>query len=198
MNPKVEKSFKKEEILKKSLTEIQNKSYNAISYEKLSKALNMPKSSLYNYFKSKEELGLAALKYYHEKISNQIGYAEKNFKNPIEKLDGYFSFFRRLIYKNDRLCLGQILTIEINSLSDNFQDAIKNLFKEQFNWLTKILHEGRDQELFKFSGSSEHKAALIESTVQGATMLSRMLGKDQYDRIVKEIKTDLLAVQVVA
>lgn len=188
----------REEILKTTLQILHSMSYHSITYEIISKKLGLTKQSINHYFPSKADLGYTVIKDYHNLIINLIERAEEKFINPLEKLDSYFGFFIRLREKGDRLCIGGVLTVEFNTLPVQMQQELKALFSTQFNWLIKILREGKEQEIFTYRGTPEDKALQIESTIQGGLIMARLLGDEQLMKVINEMKNDLLVIKIIS
>jgi AcrR family transcriptional regulator len=186
----------REEILKTTLQKLHRMSYHSITYEDISKELGLTKQSINYYFPSKADLGYTVLHDYHELIIKLIKSAEETFDNSMDKLESYFGFFVRLREKGDRICIGGVLTIEFNTLPLPMQKELHNLFSTQFDWLIKILREGKEQEIFNFQGTPEEKAVQIESTVQGGLIMARLLGDEQLIKVINEIKNDILAMKI--
>ncbi|MFW9929545.1 MAG: TetR/AcrR family transcriptional regulator, partial [Candidatus Thorarchaeota archaeon] len=117
----------KEEILKTTLSKLQTKSYNSISYKDISEEIGIKKASLYHHYPTKEELGFTVLHNYRLRINDLIRRAEEKWDNPWDKLESYLKFFTRLREKDDKICIGGVLTVEYNTLPEKIQNELREL-----------------------------------------------------------------------
>lgn len=196
---------RKDQILKTTKSLLQKYSYNYVSFQQIADQLGIKKASLYYYFPSKAALGLTVLQEYRSNIKKIVTDYDAIEQNPSKKLESYFWFFKRILNSGDNICLAGIMSAEYHTFDHNIkkndkdnetdlaiQVELKEMFEEHFTWLTKLLKDGRQSGEFQFNGTASNKAMLIESTVQGAMLLSRMLGKtEHYLNVTKQIKTDL-------
>lgn len=60
------RKINREDIIRKGLELIHLNGFNATGIKEITDAVDIPKGSFYNHFKSKEEFGLAVLKYYEQ------------------------------------------------------------------------------------------------------------------------------------
>lgn len=196
---------RKDQILEKTKLLLQKYSYNHVSFQQIANELGIKKSSLFYHFPSKAALGLTVLQEYRLQIRNLIENFEVQKPTPIKKLKGYFWFFKDILKTGDNICLAGIMSAEFHTFDQNekktekdnetdlaIQNELKEMFQEHFDWLTKILEDGRNSGDFHFNGAAGDKAMLIESTVQGSLLLSRMLEKpEHFQNVIDQIRTDL-------
>ena len=181
----------KEQIIKTTRNKLHTKSYNSISYKEISDELGIKKASLYHHFPSKEELGLVTLQNYRAHINNLIKKTDEYTNDPWIKLKGYLRYFSQLRENEDKICIGGVLTVEYNTLPESIQKELKGLFEDHFTWLVKILKDGKEKNIFFFDEDPYDVAIGIEAKIQGALILSRLLGNRHIEYLVEEIKKEL-------
>ena len=179
-------------IIEKTKELIQIKSYNSVTFDNIAKELKIKKPSIIYHFKSKEELGLEVIKYYRKQIQDEIAILNKYSEDPLVKLKNYFRFFVNVHRQSKGMCPAGVMSAEFNSLTKEMQTELKGFFHENFDWLINVLEEGKEKNLINFPGTSQDRAFLIESAIEGGLLFSRMEQNSEILwNIMKQLKLDL-------
>ncbi len=192
-----------DKILQTAIRLIRTKSYNSFSYKDIADEVNIKKASVHYHFDAKSTLGIAAVQEYQSKVSYLMDKLKAEEKDPLKRFDQYIGFFRHGL-SNGEICLVGVMSMEINTLTKEIQDELKNFFENYTKWLVDILEDGRDKGMFQYNGSSADKALYITSAIEGALILSRAYNKNNgpsnnntynmeyFERVADQIKNDLL------
>ena len=123
---------KKIAIIQKSIKVMHLKGYNATGVQELVNAARIPKGSFYNYFKSKEDFAIEALKYFANRFQETF---ERNLNDksisPIKRLDRLFDqliewFTDEFKFKSG--CFAGNLCQEMGDVNKPIGKAVENLF----------------------------------------------------------------------
>jgi len=174
-------------------TFIQEKGFNGFSYAHIAKELEVKNAAIHYHFPTKEELACAVIQRYRDRFQLWINNSRIKSLSPQEKLDWFFSIYTNTRADNGKVCLAGSLETEFTSLPASLQEQTEALTRELLTWLEATLQEGREKDVFHFSGDPASKAALILSSLQGALQMARALGTDTFHAVVEQHKQDLLA-----
>lgn len=84
--PKVDKTEKTKEIARKALALFSNNGYSKTSVDQIARAAGIGKGTVYDYFNTKEELFIAAIKEWLDKFEIQLMVHLEGIEDPIERL----------------------------------------------------------------------------------------------------------------
>ncbi|MCC6372140.1 MAG: TetR/AcrR family transcriptional regulator [Bacteroidia bacterium] len=172
--PKV-KQFNKEKVLEAASHIFRQKGYNGTSIDDILKATNLSRSSLYDSFKDKHSLYLAALEFYKDREKNGYNSLDEKTLNGLEKIDLLFKeVINHLIeHPNDNGCLMVNAAAEMSKQCDktshivcNNKDDIENLFA---TWLK----DAEDSKLLKLSKPTKSYGTFLFNTLCGLKVLSQ-------------------------
>ncbi len=152
---------KKQEIITRSEALLRKKGYFGISMSEIAKSVNLSKSSLYNYFSSKDELIEAILEYKLNTIKLEL----MNYKEEANWQDQFYFAINKVaeILKNDSKCLGLQLAYELEEeqiKSLGIQSFFELIYKTLFDILTNYYP----------IKTAEHIAKDSISMLEGATL----------------------------
>jgi len=177
------KKTSKEDIVKHAIRLFKINGYYNTSMANIADACGLIKGSIYHYFKSKEEIGLEALKYVHEYFEEKIyslAYQEgMGTKQKIElfvkRIDDYF-------LHSEGGCLLGNFALEISFENTLFRDEIKSYFLNWEKALARILSERfDDQEALEL-------ARKYVALTQGEIMMMNLFGSpERYLKVGKKI-----------
>ena len=69
-----------------------------------------------------------------------------------------------------------MLAAEYSTLPEPMRDAVLRFFDENELWLTRVLEEGREKGVLRFSGSPQDAARMIVCGLEGAMLVTRPYG----------------------
>ena len=166
--------------------------YNAFSYHDISLTLGIKNAAVHYHFPKKEDLGesviLKAMDRFKE-WSGQIDQMEIPYSEKFER-------FIKEVYdirldQEHEVCLVGSIATDYHSVPDILKSQIRSLADGVYAWLTNFLETGRSESDLDFQGKAADRAAMITATMAGALQLSRLLGKDKYFEIKKQLIKDL-------
>ena len=181
----------KKEILKLAEQLFQTKGYNGFSYSDISSVLGIKNAAVHYHFPSKADLGVALIRRYRDLLKTTSMEFMKTGEHPATQLEGYFMFCLNRQQKKERICPIAITANDYQTLPESMKKEGENLARETVAWLTRVLHEGRSQGVFHFSGEASDKATLLQAALQGAGQLCRLQKVDALGASIRQIKTDL-------
>jgi len=157
--------LKKQKTIKHKIVGIASSVFSKFGFKKatmddIAKAAGMGKSSIYYYFKSKEEIFEAVVKKEAHALSLEL---EKNVidvnDNPKDKIRNYV--FIRMKYLKEMVNFYEALKNDYLA-NLTFTERIRRKYdKEEESTINKILEEGVDQGIFKLSNTKFAAMALV-------------------------------------
>ena len=167
---------------------IQKQGYNGFSYCDLSKLLGITTASIHYHYKKKEDLGVAAVKYYHIKIIDLLyGLAKKRGVNVKSKLLLLVEEIANLtIYDSNKICLAGILASELPSLPSKIQQRVNMFFTSFLDAIIMILEMGLRNGSYKIMHYTlEQYAQALLIQIEGALLLARIRQDVKYIDMIK-------------
>jgi len=178
----------RELLLDSAFKEFYKNSYQGANIATILKEINMNKGSMYHFFKSKKELGLAVIE---ERIGRNLITKYKEIlkkENPVETL------FKTLIDAPTILTYGcplNKMSQEMLYIDDDFKKILSDIYKKFNNSIEKILIKGMQNSEINHS-SSELTAQLIIATYEGALMIYHLnQNREQYNQIITTLNKNL-------
>jgi AcrR family transcriptional regulator len=132
--------------------------------EEIARAMKMGKSSIYYYFKSKEEIFEAVVLYEANILRNELTTAIKSVDSPIGKMEKYI-FVRMKAFEK----LSNYYNSVFDKNLDHFEfiERIREEYdREELAILRLILYVGVRKKVFTI-GNSEYTALAIQTTLKG-------------------------------
>ena len=132
--------------------------------DEIADALKMGKSSIYYYFKGKEEIFEAVILYEAEVLRTELSRAIKMVNSPAEKLKSYVFVRMRAFEK-----LSNYYNAIFDKNLDHFEfiEKVRERYdKEELAMLSLILYLGVRQKEFR-NMNSEYTALAIQTTLKG-------------------------------
>lgn len=179
------KKTSKEEILKESIQLFKQKGYYNTSMANIADACGLIKGSIYHHFKSKDEIGIEALKYIHEYFEKHIySLAKRNDLTKKEQLKLFIQKTDEYFLNSQGGCLLGNLALEVSYENSTFKEEIKSYFLSWENAMTTILLEKYGKE--KANELAKEYIALT----QGAIMMMNLYDTPkEYLKVGKKITT---------
>ena len=162
--------------------------YHAFSFRQLANELDIKSASIHYYFPSKSDLGVAAMRVYSDKFSEQIHGLQKSS----QPLMGYLKIFEKTLRQTQAACLAGILASECGELPPEVLTEVENFRNLNLEWIRETL------VLQRSDWSKEEAARLAEltfSALQGALAFSAMSRKPENLKQVTKALESLLKIQ---
>ncbi len=177
------KKTTKEEILKNAIKLFKQKGYHNTSMANIAKASGLIKGSIYHHFKSKDEIGLEALKSIHIYFNENIySIVNKDNLTAKEKLNLFVKRIDEYFINSKGGCLFGNLALELPNEENLFKDEMKSYFTSWENSLSKILEN-------KYSKNEAKRLAKeYIALTQGAIMMMNLYNtQSEYLNVGKKI-----------
>ena len=182
---------RKTEILDLALAMIEARSYSAFSYRDLSDRLGISKAAIHHHFPSKEALGEAVAKQYHKTVRSLLVNAAERSDDPWEQFEGYLKMVSEIMETEDKICAAGSVQSDFNDVPVSIREEMAALIRDVTSWIASVLEAGRERGVMQFPGDSSDQALYIFTAVQGALQIGRAQGKDQFDRVICQIRKSI-------
>jgi AcrR family transcriptional regulator len=181
----------RENILDTAVALIQERGYNAFSYQHVSADLGIRNAAVHYHFPSKGDLGLAVVERYHRLFDEWVAENTGSGTDPLAMLRGYFAIPIRFARDGGKVCPLGVLEAEYKAIPDPMREAVRELDADIRSFLAQVLEQGRRQGVFRFEGAPEDKALVIVAALQGALQIARAAGIKTVSRVIRQIERDL-------
>lgn len=152
------------------------KGYAASSIADIMQATGLKKGGIYNHFKSKDELALAALDYAVSLLSQRIWSVVKTKRNAIDRLQALVASY--LIYIDDPPIVGgcPILNaaIETDDTNSPLRDRALQAMNSSRSLIVRIIKTGIKKGEIRSTVEPDTVATVIFSAIEGAIMMSKL------------------------
>ena len=133
--------------------------------EEIAKAMNIGKSSIYYYFKSKEDIFETVVLHEANILRNELTTAIKSVESPIEKMRKYV-FVRMKSFEKLSNYYNSIFDKELSHF--DFIEKIREKYdREELAILRLILYVGSQRNVFSIASNSEYTALVVQTTLKG-------------------------------
>ncbi|TGE39522.1 TetR/AcrR family transcriptional regulator [Desulfosporosinus fructosivorans] len=160
----------REDIIKKARESFSKKGYNRIDMDEIAKAAGIRRTTLYKYFKSKEELLEYCVKYETEMIKRVAGKTLLNIENPAEVLEKYITGFCKYIEKP----YPSTLFSEAYNYNKKIDGYSKDLHHFFVNSLINVLESGVKKGIFHRDLDVEGIAVVVLAALSGLDYFSKI------------------------
>ncbi|UJF31678.1 TetR/AcrR family transcriptional regulator [Paenibacillus hexagrammi] len=185
-----EHTFEKSKLLEATLSLIITKGYHGTTVDEICAAAGVTKGSFFHYFKTKEDIGKAAIEQFESMQAYLIAGAELDLvQDPWEKLQAYLDFFVALAKdpSSPSGCLTAVMTQELSDTHSEFRSLCEEKLFNNTKPLKKILDEVMEQYPSHIPTDSQQLSDYFLSLYQG----SLILAKARDNRIVLEKNVEL-------
>ena len=166
----------KARIIRQAAELFNQKGYAGSSIADVMQATGLKKGGIYNHFKSKDELALAAFDYAVSLMSQEIWQAVKTKQNAIERLQALASAY--LIYIDKPPIAGgcPILNtaIEADDLDSPLRDRALAAINSWRSLIVRIIQKGIKKQEVRSTVEPDTVATIIICTIEGAIMMSQL------------------------
>ena len=132
--------------------------------DEIARALKMGKSSVYYYFRSKEEIFEAVVLYEANMLRNELTRAIKSVESPVDKMRNYV-FVRMKAFEKLSNYYNAIFDKNLDHF--DFIEAIREKYdREELAILRLILYHGARKKVFNVK-NSEYTALAVQTALKG-------------------------------
>jgi TetR/AcrR family transcriptional repressor of nem operon len=177
----------REQILKTGSHLVQTRGFSAMSFGQIAELLAIKPPAIHYHFPSKTDLGLALVERYRQRYQRWMDEAADQGLSVTESLSGYIRIASRFHDDGRKVCPLGILTAELLALPAELVPAVCAMNDDLLNWLESLLERGRADGSLRFKGEARDVAIVITASLQGALQLSRAMGRQAFDAVVREL-----------
>ena len=181
----------RERILDLAEELLQERGFNAFSYQHIAERLGVKNAAIHYHFPSKGELGVALVARYEERFQAFAAQVDEEEADAGKRLDRYLGIAVSYLRHGTRICPLGVLEAEFHTISEPMQEAVQALDKAMRTWLEQILLAGQAAGQFEFRGSAHDKALLLTATVQGALQIARVAGPKTFFSTLRQLKDEI-------
>jgi len=163
----------KDKILKEGRSLLQRHGYNGFSFQDIANAINIKKPSLYDHYKTKEDLILAILHYYSKSFDEWT--CEVMHLNPLEQIRKVFDIFYSFSCDKRKVCPVLALTADTQILTPHIQTEMKLFISKWMTWLESQIAAGQKIKTIRTDIKPKILASLIYNQVMGSQFQARIL-----------------------
>lgn len=150
---------------------MRTKGYAAFSYADLAKAVGISKASIHHHFPAKEDLGVAIVEAYIDRVRGDFDRIEAHSDSSVARLVAFSGLFRAGTTE-EFLPLCGALAAEISALPLNLQVITRHFFDVQLTWLTMIIERGIDRGEIPRGAGGRRKAFVLLGVLEGASFIN--------------------------
>ena len=171
----------KAEATKKHITEqaailFNQKGYAGVSIADVMQATGLKKGGIYNHFKSKDELAVAAFNFAVTLVINRYQKALRGQRNSILRLKTLINTFCTVI--DEPICKGGCPLLNTAVESDDNHPILRQCVQKAMDgWremITKIINIGIKHKEISRAVDADVSATVIISTLEGALMMTKL------------------------
>jgi AcrR family transcriptional regulator len=167
---------------------IRTRGYNAFSYGDISAVLHIRNAAIHYHFPSKTDLGISVVDRELEKIAHSRA---ECFTLPA---DQQVRKVAEIFYASGRkgwICLNGSLAPDYLTLPEPLQKKVEIMCRAILDWMTECLEKGRKERSLQFEGAAADRALLVISALLSSLLLSRVLGREVFDRMLRQLLKDI-------
>ena len=175
-------------------------SYGAASVDAICERAGAKKGSFYYFFKSKSELGAAALEAEWNRKKTEMDSIFSPTVPPLERLDRYFDFVHDRLAEVQKKC-GSILGCpfisvgsEVSTQDQVVREAIDRIMDHKLNYFISAVRDAQAQKLID-APDPMAKAKALFSCYQGTMAQARIQNDIELIRDFKQVAKDVLGVK---
>ena len=183
-------SVTRERIMELGEKLILEKGVNAFSYQDISSELGIKNAAIHYYFPAKANLGTSIIKNNIQRFEEMIDNMNIRKFNEWEQLESFIQVYSKS-NRERKVCLIGSLGPDYNTLPDASQKELEHMTRLIKEWLTSILKNGREKNLFAFRGDPENRALIILSNMVASLLLARIMDKNVFREIRQTLLDDL-------
>lgn len=161
----------RERLLWETETLLRTRGYAAFSYADLAERVGIRKASIHHHFRTKEDLGAALVDGYLTKFEIALDAILTEDREALTRLRHYADFFTDSL-RDGMMPLCGALSAETFALPPSLRQRVRYFFELHLNWLRTVLENGVAAKELRADLDVKETAALILSTLEGASLVA--------------------------
>jgi TetR/AcrR family transcriptional regulator, transcriptional repressor for nem operon len=143
--------------------------YNSFSFREISKEIGIKSASIHYHFPTKTDLGVTLASRYTERFAEKLLQIQTHSSDSQERFSQYIALFRYALDVEKKMCLCGQLASESDVLPDAIRLEAKRFFEINIVWLEANVFNGKDSGF----------AVVLLSCLEGALMMSKVMGSNK-------------------
>jgi len=180
----------REHLLAQGLALMYLRGFADTGIQDITDASGVPKGSFYNYFKSKEEFGLAALELYVETMCERLDKTlSKGKSSPLKRLRTLFMEWTQELTQQGYVggCFAGNMCQELADVNPTFRPAVDEAFQRLQSYFTACIREAQQVGEVQKKVNAEELAFFLLNSWQGAVLRMKANGSDQPLRVFQQV-----------
>lgn len=164
-------------LLNAALQEVRTSGYEAATVDGLCRAAGVTKGAFFHHFRSKEELGVEATRYWNETTGALFEAADYHkFEDPLDQLIAYVDFRRELLVGRsipEATCLLGTMVQETYATNPTLREACRIGIDSHAATIATIVAAAKARHAPKALWSAEGLALHTQAVIQGSYVLAK-------------------------
>lgn len=185
-------SERKQQILATAADILEHKSFAAFSYQDLADRLNIRKASIHHHFRSKDELGLALIRFFQARSDALMTDIVASSKSPGAALQMIFEMCEEVLFEGQaKVCPSCAFEVDAKNLSPTMIGLLRESTESFQQQLATLLEAARSGSEITFIGAAEDQAATLVAALQGARIAEPIMGREHFRGILHQLSLGL-------
>ncbi len=165
----------REQIIDAAVATLHRQGFNGSSVQDITEAAHAPKGSFYNHFESKEDLAVAALNRYWDRVEASLALLDGNDLPPRERLMRYFRALNDVARKNGFRtgCMIGNLSAEMAGQSPRVRNELTRLLARWTKGIESCVVEAQADGSVRRDLDPRDAAAFLLNAWEGAMLRSK-------------------------
>lgn len=163
------------ELLDAAQRMVQERGFNAFSYNDLAEAIGIRTASIHYHFKTKADLGKALVDRYREELTTTLAALDRKCRTNKARLRGLIQVYRDT-ERAGVVCLCGSLASDIETLRDDLRDAVRSYLGTTVAWVGQTIRAGMVEGEFDPVASPADLASSLVAGLQGGLLVGRANG----------------------
>lgn len=130
-----------EKIMDAAELRVRAEGYNAVSFRDLANDTGIKSASVHYHFPTKEDLGVALVERYCDRIQNALAEEGDGLDDPKQKISLFVDQYRKALKVDHSICLCAMLGAESIGLPPAVSERVDQFFETGTNWLEAVFQE---------------------------------------------------------
>jgi TetR/AcrR family transcriptional repressor of nem operon len=152
---------------------VQERGYNAFSYNDIADELGIKKASIHYHFPTKAGLVKTIMSAYREQHRQALANIDRQTSSPLQKLRKFAGLFSKTLGEDYIMCPSGMLASDAGALPEEVLREVHAFFTDSETWLGKVLNDGRKQGRFHINGSVADYSRTLFAAFEGALLAAR-------------------------
>ena len=183
---------RKQQILATAAEILEHKSFAAFSYQDLAERLGIRKASIHHHFASKDELGIALLRFFQARGDALMAEIVGNARSPGEALKTIFATCEHVLFDGEaKVCPSAAFEVDAKNMSAAVIEVLRESSESFQTQLAELLETARAGGEIAFLGNSKDQAATVMAAMNGARVCEAIMGREHFRGVIRQLERSL-------